>query len=80
MLPHVGGHVGRDVAEGVEGSHGKLEQEPAQHGSKSPHRDTANCQHDNFDKSGKVLLIILFFCVSKDDSVCLCNLATEGSS
>ena len=42
VLAHVGGHVGRDVAEGVEGAHGELEQEPAQHGGQAPHWHSAH--------------------------------------
>ena len=46
VLPHVGGHVGRDVPEGVEGAHGELEQEPAEHGGQAPHREAENFSHN----------------------------------
>ena len=38
MLPHVGGHVGRHVPEGVEGAHGELKEETTKHGGKSAQR------------------------------------------
>ena len=36
MLAHVGCHVGGHVAEAVEGTHGELQEEAAQHRGHSP--------------------------------------------
>ena len=38
VLPHVGGHVGRHVPEGVEGAHGELKKETTEHGGESAQR------------------------------------------